>query len=130
MTALFELDDHKWVRVRSSRGKGRGVFAANPLAKGLVCFTDPVLVFPVRDARLRGVIHRYTFEWDDDSSALCLGPGSIVNHSYTPNMRYRMLRSEKAIEFIAIEEIVTGEELTINYNFDPECQDPVGFKVK
>lgn len=44
-----------------------------------------------------------------------------------PRVVRRYLR---AIEFIARREIDRGEELTINYNWDPEDKTPVGFEVR
>ncbi len=130
---MIVLEGSLRLEIRNVRGKGRGVFF-----KPLSChgewilagklFSSPVIVFP--NGAASGLIHNYTFEWDDDTSAIALGIGSLFNHSYNPNVVYRMDRSNKAIKFIARRKIVSGEELTINYNFDPEDKSPVGFRVK
>jgi hypothetical protein len=114
-------------RILIKKGKGRGVFATSSFQKGKLVQVDPVLTFP--NSSVSGKIHRYTFEWDDDTSAIALGLGSLFNHSYNPSLIYSMERSESRIQFRARRAIVEGEELTINYNFDPEDRSPVGFKV-
>ena len=59
---------------------------------------------------------------------LALGYGSLYNHSYRPNARYVDL-SERTKLFTAIRDIAAGEEITVNYNGEPEDQTPVGFDV-
>ncbi len=54
-------------------------------------------------------------------AGICLGFGSLYNHSYSPNATYKKLHEEKMIEFIAIKDIKKDEEITVNYNFgDPD----------
>ena len=51
--------------------------------------------------------------------------GSVYNHSYQPNARYEPDFDLNIMEFIAIRDIVAGEEITTNYNYDPEDDSPV-----
>ena len=60
--------------------------------------------------------------------ALALGYGSLYNHSYRPNARYDDVGQRTKL-FTALRAIEPGEEITINYNGDPEDGSPVGFEV-
>ncbi len=114
---------------RSIRG-GRGLYANRDFRKGQTLLEDPVLIFPSKEATPRSLIHKYTFDWaDDDTSALALGLGSLINHSYEPNAVYVFRWREKAIRFVAHCDIRKGEEILMNYNHDPDDTRRVGFKV-
>jgi len=63
----------------------------------------------------------------DEHAAIALGYISIYNHSYSPNAQLEQMLDELMMEIIAIKDIHTGEEITINYNGDPEKQDPLWF---
>ena len=60
--------------------------------------------------------------------ALALGYGSLYNHSYQPNARYDDESGQTKV-FTAIRDIEAGEEITVNYNGEPEDESPVGFEV-
>lgn len=122
------------VEVKQVAGKGRGVFARRAIRKGEIIERAPVLVLPLSDV-MRGPddwtgLGNYCFEWGKNRVALALGFGSLYNHSFNPNARYddeaRRLRIKV---FSAIRDIEPGEEVTINYNGDPEDRSPVWFRV-
>jgi hypothetical protein len=72
------------VLIVRKNGKGRGLYANRAFRKGEVLLDDHVLVFPSAEAVKRSVIHKFTFEWpaeEEDTSALALGLGSLINHS-------------------------------------------------
>jgi uncharacterized protein len=71
----------------------------------------------------------YAFDWGekDEHAAIALGYISIYNHSYSPNAQLEQMLDELMMEIIAIKDIHEGEEITINYNGDPEKQDPLWF---
>ena len=62
--------------------------------------------------------------------AMALGTGSLYNHSFEPNAQYLRLFGEQAIEYVALHDIREGEEITINYNGDPDDDSPVWFKIQ
>lgn len=119
------------VYVKRVKGKGRGVFALRSIAKGEVIEKVPILVVPLRFLTL-GLwdpdLARFCFWRDRKNVAVCLGYGSIYNHSYRPNAEY-LDGSGQTMIFRAIRPIEAGEEITINYNGDPKDKDPVGFMV-
>jgi hypothetical protein len=116
-------------RTIKKNNKGRGVYATRLFRKGSIIEDAPVIL--VLDDEVKGSeIDRYTFEWLVNLSALALGHGSLYNHSYTPNAVYSPIRSRAIMRFRAYKTIRLGEEITINYNGDPDCKTPVSFDVK
>lgn len=118
------------LRIRQVPGKGRGVFANRRIRKGAVIETAPVLVIPVEHlpgGKFNPALGKYVYEWARKKVALCLGYGSLYNHSYRPNADYEHERA--AIRYRALRAIEAGEEITINYNGNPKNKGPVGFEV-
>lgn len=122
------------LRVVSVRGKGRGVVAARRFAEREVVERDPVLVIPAGDwpHLQQTVVSKYCFLWHEgrDEAAVALGYGSLFNHAYTPNVMAQIHLRERVIEFVAVRDIAEGEEITLNYNGDPDATGPVGFRVR
>lgn len=122
------------VEVKQVVGKGRGVFARRAIRNGEVIERAPVLVLPLSDV-MRGPddwtgLGNYCFEWGKDRVALALGFGSLYNHSFQPNARYDDESRRARIKvFSALRDITLGEEITINYNGDPEDRAAVWFRV-
>jgi SET domain-containing protein len=121
------------VRVVSVRGKGRAVLAARPVPAGEVIERAPVIVIPAADWDVVSAtaVGRYCFCWRDRAgdTAIALGYGSLLNHSYAPNAYTRRSIRQRAMEFIALRDIAEGEEITLNYNGDPDGRAAVGFRV-
>jgi SET domain-containing protein len=118
------------VCVKRVRGKGRGVFAAVPIREGEIIEEAPIVRFPRAAAgsvSTGGDLTRYFFAWDTQHVAIALGCGSLYNHSYEPNAHYRHL--PMAMAYVALCDIAAGEEITINYNGDPQDRAQVGFQV-
>jgi SET domain-containing protein len=59
---------------------------------------------------------------------LALGYGSLYNHSYHPNARYDDAAGPTKV-FTALRDIAAGEEITVNYNGEPDDGSSVGFRV-
>jgi SET domain-containing protein len=119
------------VEVKRVKGKGRGVFARRAIAEGDVIESCPVLVVPSGDICQGDTWTRlgdYCFEWGEGTMALVLGYGSLYNHSYQPNARYEDVAGPTKL-FVALRDIARGEEITINYNGEPDDQTPVWFDV-
>ena len=120
--------------VVSVPGKGRGVVAGRRFGRGELIERAPVVVLSPADwdvARQTNVA-RYCFLWGrgGHQAGIALGTGSLFNHSYTPNALARPLVRERLMEFVALRDIEQDEEITINYNGDPDDRAPVGFRVR
>ena len=64
-----------------------------------------------------------------EAIALALGYLTFANHSYQPNARYEKRYATCSIALIALRPIKAGEEITVNYNGDPEDHSPLWFPV-
>lgn len=109
---------------------GRGVFASVDIRAGEIIEECPVLELPQHDGHLmqQTLLITYLFEWGK-SVAICLGFGSIYNHSYEPNATYTKRLEDEKIVFTSIQDIAKGQEITINYHHgNPSDKSPLWIK--
>lgn len=119
------------LRVCESSGRGRGVFAARAFRAGEVLERAPVVVFPREVVRLvQGTrLDDYWFWWDDEHLGLALGCGSLYNHRCPANARFVRDKASNLMTYVAARDIAAGEEVTINYNGEPDDPAPVWFEA-
>jgi SET domain-containing protein len=121
------------IGVGDSPDKGRGIFALRSIASGETIEEAPVVIVPEGEvAHLDAtVLGDYYFLWGEDEkqAAVLLGLCSLCNHSYRPNARFVLHPDRSTIQFVALCEISEGEEVTTNYNGDPQSQKPVWFEA-
>jgi SET domain-containing protein len=115
--------DSPRLEIRSDRSKGRGVFAAAPIAAGAVIEQAPVVIVPQKERPLldQTILHDYYFQWSDGPEgegpgAVALGLVSLCNHSPRPNARAQRNPARKTLDLLALSPIAAGEEITIDYN--------------
>jgi uncharacterized protein len=124
---------NKKITIRNVSVKDRGMFAKVRIRKGEVIEVCPVIVLPLKDKALmdKSHLYNYYFYWGPKNvPAIALGYGSLYNHSYEPNAEYDEDVKNKHMVFTARRDIRAGEEITVNYNGNPESMDPLWFKVK
>lgn len=98
---------------------GRGVFANIPVKKGEIIEICPVIALAqhdspnVTDSFL--INYFYFFGKKKERIVLVLGYGSLYNHSYTPNAKYKEQYGDKSVVFIALRDIEKDEEIIVNY---------------
>eukprot|EP01119_Soliformovum_irregulare_P003387 TRINITY_DN1386_c0_g1_i1.p2 TRINITY_DN1386_c0_g1~~TRINITY_DN1386_c0_g1_i1.p2 ORF type:complete len:156 (-),score=17.92 TRINITY_DN1386_c0_g1_i1:1002-1439(-) len=106
------------IAMKDSTGKGRGMFAIQPIKRGEVVEISPILHFSAKEweehARFT-LLEHYTFTWVDGGQALALGVGSIFNHHRKPNVGYTRDPKNLTIIYTATQDIDVGEELCISY---------------
>jgi len=110
---------------------GRGVFARELIRKNEIIEECPVLVVPRKDYSIlkKTILHDYYFMWGKVTCGICLGFGSMYNHSYKPNATYKKDIRKHIIRFVAISDIKKGEEITVNYNYgDPNIKKTLWIK--
>lgn len=112
LTAPVEIRD-------AGPGKGRGVFATAPIARGALIEIVPVIVLSKQSYELHGChteLSHYTFCWPGGGQAVALGmTGSMWNHRSPPNVGFVRNVVEQTIAFSAVEPIACGEECCIDY---------------
>jgi hypothetical protein len=115
-------------------GKGRGVLAGRRFAQDELIERAPVVVLSAAEWEIakQTDVARYSFCWGRRGlqAGIALGTGSLFNHSYSPNAFARPLVGERLMEFVALRDIEEKEEITINYNGEPDDRRPVGFRVR
>lgn len=117
--------------VARSRIDGVGVFAARPCPAGELVECCPVIVCPapeealVEQTQLRGLY----FTWKDGAIGVALGYGSLYNHSWEPNAAYDLDHRRRVVRFVAVRDIATDDEVTINYTGHPEGRGELWFDV-
>lgn len=117
-----------------SRLGGRGVFTSADISEGSIIEVSPAIVMPKADREYldKTGLYDYYFIWgkDDHQCAIVLGYGSMYNHAYEPNAEYSADYEANTLDFFALRNIKAGEEITVNYNGNPEEHDKLWFKVK
>lgn len=115
------------VRDTESR-KGLGVYAARAYHTGDVVERSPVVVFDlpaVGELPHEICVRMFNWQWLIDGSsgrqAIALGYGSLYNHGKVPNLRYVAVEGTHTLEFIALNDIAAGDELTIDYDQGSPC---------
>ena len=56
---------------------------------------------------------------------MVLGNGSIYNHSFNPNADWKQNFKEENMIYRALENIKKGDEITVNYNGEPDDPTPI-----
>ena len=114
-------------------GKGRGVFSDILIKADTIIEECPVIPIDRKniEALKKTELIDYYFLWgeQDEHGAICLGFGSIYNHSYRSNAVYFLDLTKKQIIVKALRDISAFEEITTNYNRDPIDTSPLWFEV-
>lgn len=116
------------------KNAGRGVFASKNIKKGEIIEICPVILIPKNDLSILNgsLLMEYFFYLGKakDQIAVVLGFGSIYNHSYTPNAKYKINLKSKSVTFSAIENIKKNNEITFNYKGEKsKNNNPLWFEV-
>jgi SET domain-containing protein len=124
----------QYVIVKSTKGRGRGVYALKNFSGGEVIERCPVLNLTPKERKhcSRTLLNFYMYPWRSTRSAsLVLGFGSLYNHSYEPNADWKQNFHTNKMIYTATKPIKKGEEILINYNGEPEDKTPIDwFDVK
>lgn len=119
--------------IDSSGKRGRGVFTKENIKANTVIEISPVIALSVNDRAIveQTKLFDYIFEWGKSKRLCCVALGyvSLYNHDYEANCRYWMDYEENSMTIETVREIKKGEELTINYNAEPDDKTEVWFKT-
>lgn len=96
---------------------GRGVFASDKIKSGEIIEECHFIKVP-EDINYPGILNDHFFSWPKGESglAICLGYGSIFNHSDDNfNADWETDTRKNKIIFFALRDIEPGEEIFTNY---------------
>ena len=120
------------IECKESPLHGKGVFAITDIQRDELIEVCPVLLLSKQDTKEidKTRLYNYYFSWKEGGCAISLGYGSLYNHSYEPNARYEKDFLNSRILFKSIRPIRKGEEITVNYNGDPNSKEVVWFEKR
>jgi SET domain-containing protein len=109
----------KLLFVKDIKGKGRGVFCKQNIAKDEIFEICPVLVIPATDYDIvkasRLVDYFFNFNKEENTLAIALGFGSLYNHAMYSNAAYTLDQNTRTMSYYALQDIPAGTEICINY---------------
>lgn len=123
-----------YLTIAASPLGGKGVFTSEDIPVDTIIEISPVIeLTPEERAHVEKTeLFNYIFEWGDEykGAAVALGYVSMYNHSYHASCVYEMDFEENEIRVRTVKEVKAGEEVTINYNADPDDETPIWFEAK
>ena len=109
--------------IKSTKGKGRGVYCDHPILKDAVIEECPLLIIPAAEhdnlETTKLADYFFSFNKAENTQALALGFGSLYNHKQFPNAHYWIDMEKKSITIYALEDIEKDMEICINYGGNP-----------
>ena len=118
----------KTIEIKNTRKKGRGVFALKNFKEGEIVESCPVITLTPKERKYceKTILNFYIYPWKSlKSAAVVLGYGSIYNHSFTPNADWVQNFKTNSMVYTAIAPIKKDEEITVNYNGEPDDTTPI-----
>lgn len=118
----------KKIEVKRTGKKGRGVFALTDFKVGEIIENCPVInITPTERKKIeKTIFNYYIYPWrSTKSGSLVLGYGSIYNHSFSPNADWKQNFKANLMVYRAIRPIKKGDEVTVNYNGEPDDTTPI-----
>ncbi|MEK7550831.1 MAG: SET domain-containing protein [Patescibacteria group bacterium] len=119
---------HQVIEVKRATGRGRGVFALKEFGVGEIIEDCPVInITPNERKRVeKTIFNYYIYPWRSTrSGSLVLGCGSLYNHSFDPNADWKQNFKSETMVYRALRSIKKGEEITVNYNGEPDDKTPL-----
>lgn len=110
------------IMVFDTHFKGRGIKAITFICKDSIVETAHLIVLNKEDTPLieRTLLDNYVFEYDEERVCIALGTGSLYNHNSTPNIECHLDAETNTMNYVALRDIHSGEELEINYGWEVE----------
>jgi len=113
--------------------KGKSVFCSSDIEEGDLIEVCQTIIIPSMEVPVlhRTVLHDYYFSWGEDmkDAAIALGFGSIYNHAVDSNADFILDFEHNTIDIVAIKDIKSGEEITLNYHGENGDDTPLWFKI-
>lgn len=109
---IANIEQTRKIIVKDAGLKGAGVFATEKINANEIIETCHIIDVP------EGALKNYEFLWQErwgSKMVIPLGFGCIYNHSEIPNATWRQHSTAYAMEFIAMKDILPGEEICTYY---------------
>jgi len=107
------------LEIRDVKPSGRGLYAKADVPAGAVLLRNPVVDFPMPEtAALEATALRDYYFVIAGTAFICLGVGSLVNHSDDPNSDCDLDTETRELVFTAVRPITAGEQVTFDYAWD------------
>ena len=117
--------------ITESERKGRGVFTSIDISEGDTIEICPVIQIPKAQLPVihKTILHDYYFLWGEemDECVIALGFGSLYNHEVHPNANFILDFENNTIDIVAIKNISSGSEITLNYHGEPGDEEKLWF---
>lgn len=116
------------IEVKRTPNKGRGVFALKDFEEGEIIEKCPVINITPDERKHceKTILNFYIYPWRSTrSGSVVLGYGSIYNHSFNPNADWKQNFKTENMVYRALRSIKKGEEITVNYNGEPDDMTPI-----
>lgn len=116
------------LKIRTTKTKGRAVYTMREYKKGELIEVCPVIPLNTKERKNseKTILNYYIYPWKSTRSAcVVLGYGSIYNHSFDPNADWKQNFKNNTMVYRAIRNIKSGEEITVNYNGEPDDTTPI-----
>lgn len=99
---------------------GRGIFATENIKANTKIHEAYFIKTKDAEVDLCPDLAKYVFRYSKKYSALCLGLGSLFNHSSTPSVEAFFSKNENGeiMEFWTVKDARAGEQLFISYGGD------------
>ena len=122
----MEIEPPQKIKVVDVDVKGMGVVATQNIKNGETIEVCPIVFISKKEAgffeKEKTPLNFYYLQLDDyhDKVCLMLGYGSLYNHSSNPNAEiiYDEESTERVVYFKALKDIMAGEEIVYDYDFD------------
>jgi uncharacterized protein len=124
----------KQLYIKETVGRGRGVFCRQHIEKDEVFEICPVIVLPAADydtiRASRLVDYVFNFKKEEKTLAISLGFGSLYNHAIHSNAAYWLDTDKQVLSYYALEDILPGTEICINYAGKPGVEFKEWFETR
>lgn len=107
------------LKIKETKNMGRGLFSTHKIKKNKILLVNN-LIFSDKKSK-NSDFENYVFGCDG-SYFIALGEGSLINHSSSPNVEAQIDLQKKKIYFVAIKSINSGDQLFLDYGYDPSKQ--------
>jgi hypothetical protein len=118
---------HVPIKIKFSKGMGRGVFAASKIPKGTLIWDDEQTGrFSTReswrdfleylDEPLACDVLQWAYSMEGNTVGIDLGPGSLMNSGYGDDKNMGPLDQEQVLTMFALKDIMPGQEILCSYD--------------